>query len=123
MLASQQTLHLVLGPITAAQLLEPRREEVVQLEEILDVARGVATRALGQRTTRPVGELISLGQVGSQHAADHVRERGGAEAQERARDLRVEEALGRGPAGSFQDANVLLRRMRHRESRTLENAP
>ena len=57
--------ELLLGPVGLPRLDEVGGKDVVQVDEDLDVERGVAQPVIGKRPPGPVGGAVALGQVES----------------------------------------------------------
>ena len=68
--ARRERRELLQGPVELALPLELRGEHVAQLDEHLDVERGVAQPGLGQRPGRPVDGRVLLGQAEPEELLD-----------------------------------------------------
>ncbi len=104
--------ELLLGPVALALLVELVGQRVPQLDEHLDVQRGVAQPRLGEGTGRPVGGGVALLQRQPQHLLDDRAEPDPGVAQQPAGQLGVEDP-GRAQAELGQAGQVLRRRVQH----------
>jgi hypothetical protein len=105
-LEAQQVVELLACPLGLAGLLELGDHVLAQLEEHLDVERGVLEPRLGQRARRPVGGGVLLAHPLPQHGLDQGGETDAGVAEEASGELGVEEA-GRGQADLAQARQVL----------------
>ncbi len=90
-------LELLLGPRELAVGLEARDQGLAQRDEQLDVERRVGEHRLGQRTHRPVGGRMLLGEGDPQQL---LQDRGQADARQAGhpgRELGVEQPIGAQP--------------------------
>ena len=87
----QQGLELLRRPLALAGLLELGGDEVAELDEHLDVERGVDQPRLGQRPGRPVGGRVLLGQAAAEVVLDQRGEADARQVEQAAGELGVEQ--------------------------------
>src|SRR5437763_10869447 len=104
---------LVERPRQPACFFESLDKAVVQREEGGHVGSGVHAPFIGKWSPRPVCEPVALPEPYGEHAVGQRGERWAAEADERRRNLGVEEAGGTPTAGPFEDCQILISRVRH----------
>ena len=105
---------LLARPLESARGLEPAAQLVRQVEQVLDVALGVAQLLLGQRPGVPAREARRLGEPDPQHVVQKPAVAGlGGEAGEPGGDLRVEHARELGAPLAAQDRHVLAAGVDH----------
>ena len=72
---AQDLVALVEGPLEPAHVLQPLREDGVELQEVGDIAHGVLELALRHRALHPIGQAVGLGQCHVEHRLDEAGQR------------------------------------------------
>ena len=108
----RDVLEFLCGPVGFALLLQYVGDRVAQLEQHLDVQRGVIQPVVRQWTLRPVGRSVSLHQLQAQQPLHHCRQVHPIKGCQPACQLGVIQ-LRRPHADLGQAGQILVRRVQH----------
>ncbi len=116
-----QPLHLGVQPRATASALEFLEQAGEQLDQVRDVADGIADLPLVQRPARPVGEARALVDLVAQPLLDQLRIADLlAHPQRHGRHLRVEDGLRRATGQVVDDLDILAASVEDLEHRSVD---